>query len=197
MLARLRAVFVLDNAQSPSQLRPLLSVGPACAIIITGRQPVRALEEADCLDLPPLAEPGALKLLAHVVDADRIRTEVAAVRHIATLCERLPLMLRVVGGALANRDYWSFAYDAERLAEARERLTQLQHENVAIDASVWLGYAEELSRVPGCVGFRGRLDRNGHRWFSSEVFEATDEENQTDGREPEHGTRRAIAQGRC
>src|SRR4051794_26383050 len=36
------------------------------------------------------------------------------------------------------------------------------------------------SKVPGCVGFSGQaVDEDGHRWFSSEVFEATDEENQT------------------
>jgi len=40
------------------------------------------------------------------------------------------------------------------------------------------------SRVPDVWGFGALLTGNGHRWFSSEVFEATDEENQTDGREP-------------
>jgi hypothetical protein len=75
----------------------------------------------------------------------------------------------------ANHNANSQTYGAEQLLQVGHTLVESQ--------DVW--------------GFGAALDRNGHRWFSSEVFEATDEENQTDGREPEHGTRRVIAQGRC
>lgn len=151
LLSRRRALIVLDNAQSAAQVHPLLGVGPACAIIITSRRPLSALEGAYSIDLSGLPEPRALELLIHLAGIERIRTEVAAATDIAALCGRLPLALRVVGATLARRDYWSLAHEAERLADERKRLSQLQDKNAAVDASVSLSYAELQATVPAAA----------------------------------------------
>jgi tetratricopeptide (TPR) repeat protein len=96
-IAGRRLLVVLDNAASHAQLRPLLPGGPGAMVIVTSRDSLGglvALHAARRLDLGPLTEPDAVRLLGGLI-GPRVAAEPAAASTLAELCARLPLALRV------------------------------------------------------------------------------------------------------
>ncbi|MFI6498839.1 BTAD domain-containing putative transcriptional regulator [Nonomuraea typhae] len=146
--SRRRLLFLLDNAASAAQVRPLLPGGPGCAVLITSRAPLLAVEHADRLHLDELDEPEAVALLAALAGAGRVRAEPEAAIEVAALCGRLPLALRVMGARLAVRTDWTMAEAAARLRDARHRIDELQEGDLGIRSTFSFSY-ESLSAEEG------------------------------------------------
>ena len=140
LLASRRMLVVLDNAADAAQVRPLLPSSATCAVLITSRNPLTALEGAVPLSLEFLDRRAAVELLGKLTGRDRVAAEPPAADAIAGYCGDLPLALRIAGARLAARPAWPLAALAERLADEHRRLTELRAGDLEVRASFELGY---------------------------------------------------------
>ncbi|MFF5496381.1 BTAD domain-containing putative transcriptional regulator [Streptomyces aquilus] len=146
MLAPTRTLMVLDDAENAAQVRPLLPAGPGCAVIVTSRSPLAALDGARRFPLEPLsAEESAALLRAasgrdHGPDSgdgdgdegDRID----ATHPLVELTGRLPLALRIVGARLAARRALTPDVLADQLAATGGRLRRLEYDDLSVRRSL-------------------------------------------------------------
>jgi tetratricopeptide (TPR) repeat protein len=92
-----RALVVLDDASSVSQVRPLLPGAAGVAVVITSRQRLSALPGAKHLDLEVLPEDEAIRLLGEVVGQRLPAGDPEAAREVVQRCGYLPLAIRIAG----------------------------------------------------------------------------------------------------
>jgi DNA-binding SARP family transcriptional activator/Tfp pilus assembly protein PilF len=133
-----RLLVVLDDAASEAQVRPLLPGGAGCAVLITSRRVLSALDGATHLHLDTLGQDDAEALLAQLAGAQRVSAEAGASAEIVRLCGRLPLAIRVAGARISARPDRTLGGFAERLAGAHRRLDELEHADLAVRASFLL-----------------------------------------------------------
>lgn len=126
LLAGQRRLIVLDNAISPYQVRPLLPLGPGCAVLVTSRNELRgltALQGARRVAVEPLRAEDARALLAEIAGPDSVAAEPGASDELVQLCGRLPLAVRIAATNLSSRsktsvtEYVSELQRANRLAD--------------------------------------------------------------------------------
>lgn len=159
LLAEKGAIIFLDNAHDEKQVRPLLPGNKRCAVLITSRPALSALEGAlpTKLGLMPFDE--ALDLLAKMAGDGRVQAEDDAARRIVELCGRLPLAIRIAGGKLRDKEHWTLARYADLLEDEKKRLERLHLGDLDVRASFELSYMElgeiearifrRLSLLPG------------------------------------------------
>jgi tetratricopeptide (TPR) repeat protein len=139
LLARRRALVILDNAADARQVRDLLPNGSQCAAIVTGRSTLAGLG-GNRMQLEILTSGQALTLLANMIGSARTDAEPAAARSIVDACDRLPLAVWVAGARLAARPHWSLTGIAQALADEQRKLDELTVGDVAVRASLELTY---------------------------------------------------------
>jgi tetratricopeptide (TPR) repeat protein len=110
------------------------------------------------LDALPMEE--ACALLRAIVGEGRATGE--ELDAIAGLCGRLPLALRVAGDFLVVHPDWSAAEYARALADERERLARLKHEDLDVGAALGLSAAQLVRERPDLAA----------RWQMLSVFPA-------------------------
>ncbi|MFJ6215751.1 BTAD domain-containing putative transcriptional regulator [Streptomyces sp. NPDC092296] len=143
VLSARRMLIVLDNASSADQVRPLLPGAGGSCVVITGRDLADDLigdYRVVPIRLKAMSPEEASALLAKVVGADRIDAEPAAAARLGTLCDRLPLALRIAGARLANRAHWSVQGMVSRLEDQRTRLDELSPQTGGVRAGFRLTY---------------------------------------------------------
>lgn len=100
MLAGQNALLVLDDAQDPAQLLPLLPGASGCVVVITSRHRLTSLVSqrgARRVALPPLLPAERLELLRMIfARSHRQRTDPAALAGMAELSTGLPLAVRLL-----------------------------------------------------------------------------------------------------
>ncbi|TWP50698.1 hypothetical protein FKR81_19000 [Lentzea tibetensis] len=109
-LAGKRMLIVLDNASSPSQVRPLLPGSPGCTVLVTSRDEFSCLVERDGavrLRLDVLDHAEATELLSTLLGAGP--ADMIALHELARLCDRLPLALRIAGDRIASSPGYSLS----------------------------------------------------------------------------------------
>jgi DNA-binding SARP family transcriptional activator len=131
-----RVLLVLDDAAGAAQVAPLLPASPGCAVLVTSRRALPGLEGAAHLRLGVLEPAGAVALLGRLAGEDRVAAEPAAAAAVARCCGWLPLALRAAGARLAARPTWPVAALAERLADPRRRLDELELGGTGVRASL-------------------------------------------------------------
>ncbi|MER6472108.1 AfsR/SARP family transcriptional regulator [Streptomyces collinus] len=132
LLAPARVLLVLDDAASAAQVRPLLPAGPGCAVIVTSRSPLTALDGARRLPLGPLTDEDSAALLRAVSG----RTGLDAGHALVELTGRLPLALRVVAARLAARRALTPDVLAGQLAATGGRLHHLEYDDLSVRRSL-------------------------------------------------------------
>ena len=142
LLSGKRAIIVLDNARDEAQVRPLLPGSATCAVIVTSRRVLGALEGSKFINLPTLPKLKALDFLKKSIDASRVNKELVAATEIVQLCGLLPLAIRIVGGTLKIKLHWTLSEYAHRLVEEKERLSHLKLSDLDVRASFELSYQE-------------------------------------------------------
>jgi DNA-binding SARP family transcriptional activator len=140
LLADRRVLVVLDDAASARQVRPLLPGSGDCAVLVTSRERLGALDGATHLRLALLDDAEAMRLLEVVVGTDRVRAERDHATEIVRLCGRLPLALRIAGARLAARPHWTLSRLVERLRAQRGILGELAVGDLEVRGSVALSY---------------------------------------------------------
>ena len=135
-----RLLVVLDDAAGEAQVRPLLPGGDGCAVLVTSRPRLAALEGAHVLDLPVFEPAEAAELLDRVAGPDRTRAEPEAGDALVELCGRLPLAIRVGAARLVARPHWTVRRLADQLADERGRLDALAAGDLDVRSSNELGH---------------------------------------------------------
>ncbi|MFG2637365.1 BTAD domain-containing putative transcriptional regulator [Streptomyces sp. NPDC048362] len=132
LLAPARVLLVLDDAASAAQVRPLLPAGPGCAVIVTSRSPLTALDGARRFPLGPLTGEESAALLRAVSGREGLEAGHALVE----LTGRLPLALRVVAARLAARRALTPDVLARQLAVSGQRLHHLEYDDLSVRRSL-------------------------------------------------------------
>ncbi|MFI6905791.1 BTAD domain-containing putative transcriptional regulator [Nonomuraea sp. NPDC050394] len=141
-----RVLFLLDNAVSAAQVRPLLPSGPGSGVLVTSRARLSDLIGARHVDLDVLPEREAVALFTALARVPSGRTAA----RVAEACGYLPLAVRVAGARLAARPRWTVEDLLARLSA--QPLGELRVGDLGVEASFALSYdqlGEELAR-----GFR-------------------------------------------
>ncbi|WP_171074766.1 AfsR/SARP family transcriptional regulator [Nonomuraea basaltis] len=155
-------LIVLDNALDARQVRPLLPAGPGCVVITTSRQAMTSLDVASHLHLTGLRHQEGMELLSRVAGADRVAAEPEAAAQIVRLCDALPLALRIAAARLAARPDWTLTHLAGQLADATRRLDALEHDDLAVRASITVGQAHLAADPAALFPLLGLLDSSIH-----------------------------------
>ncbi|MFG2607561.1 BTAD domain-containing putative transcriptional regulator [Streptomyces sp. NPDC048514] len=132
LLAPAHILLVLDDAANAAQVRPLLPAGPGCAVIVTSRSPLTALDGARRFPLGPLTSEDSAALLRAVSGREGLRAGHALVE----LTGRLPLALRVVAARLAARRALTPDVLAGQLAATEGRLHHLEYDDLSVRRSL-------------------------------------------------------------
>ncbi|MEV7688280.1 AfsR/SARP family transcriptional regulator [Streptomyces bungoensis] len=132
LLAPARVLLLLDDAAGAAQVRPLLPAGPGCAVIVTSRSPLTALDGAGRFPLGPLTSEDSAALLRAVSGREGLGADHALVE----LTGRLPLALRVVAARLAARRALTPDVLAGQLAAEEGRLHHLEYDDLSVRRSL-------------------------------------------------------------
>ncbi|MEU5042871.1 AfsR/SARP family transcriptional regulator [Streptomyces griseorubiginosus] len=153
LLAPTRTLMVLDDAASAAQVRPLLPAGHGCAVLVTSRSPLTALDDAHRFPLTPLSAEESAELLRVVSGRDGRATTTShrttttdgtpspptpidATHPLIELTGRLPLALRVVAARLAARHALTPDVLADQLAATEDRLRHLEYDDLSVRRSL-------------------------------------------------------------
>ncbi|WP_338896772.1 BTAD domain-containing putative transcriptional regulator [Streptomyces sp. TG1A-60] len=141
-LAPTRTLMVLDDAAHAAQVRPLLPAGAGCAVIVTSRSPLTALDGAHRFPLTPLSDDESAALLRA---ASGRAAGLDAAHPLVALTGRLPLALRVVAARLAARRALTPDALAGQLTATEGRLHHLEYDDLSVRRS--LAVAHEALRA--------------------------------------------------
>ncbi|WP_369234187.1 BTAD domain-containing putative transcriptional regulator [Streptomyces sp. R21] len=133
MLAPTRTLMVLDDAAHAAQVRPLLPAGAGCAVIVTSRSPLTALDGAHRFPLAPLSDEESAALLRAVSGREE---GLDGAHPLVELTGRLPLALRVVAARLAARRALTPDVLAGQLTATEGRLHHLEYDDLSVRRSL-------------------------------------------------------------
>ena len=106
VFAHRQMLLIFDNAEE-AIIKKLRPGGTCCAVIVTTRRRNLLfsldIAEQQTIDLPPLPEADALKLLKKILGSERVENAVVATRRLVKLVGNLPLALQVLGAALRGQ----------------------------------------------------------------------------------------------
>jgi len=135
-IAGQRALLVLDNAASSSQVTPLLPGGGDCLVLITSRRHLGDLPgQVVPVRLDALPAGQAQRMLTRL--APRAAADPGGVEEVAALAGRLPLAISLLARLLACHPSWTLA---DLAAETREGVLTLSAENKTIAAAFEVSY---------------------------------------------------------
>jgi DNA-binding SARP family transcriptional activator len=140
LLADRKALVVLDDAASESQVLPLLPGNGAAAVIVTSRRRLAGLAGATHVEVNVFAADKSFDLLARIAGVMRVQAQAEAAAAVAEHCGHLPLALRIAGARLSARPHWTIRQLVERLADETRRLDELRHGNMGVRSSISLTY---------------------------------------------------------
>jgi transcriptional regulator with XRE-family HTH domain/tetratricopeptide (TPR) repeat protein len=135
-LARQRLLLLLDNANSPHQVAPLLPGTSGPAVIVTSRRVLTTLPGFVYVALAPLSDPDAADLLSKIAGTARVTAGSEAARTVTRLIGNLPLAVRLIGARLAARPTWPVEHLVEQLRDERRRLDLLGTDESGVRASI-------------------------------------------------------------
>lgn len=139
-LADRRALIVLDNAVSSSQVNPLLPGSGRCVAIVTSRRRLSTLVGAVPITLDVLVSDDAARLFTRIVGPERVGSDQDAVRQIVESCARLPLAVSLCASRLKYRPVWSAWNLATELIRASDRLNEIWAEDQTMASVFELSY---------------------------------------------------------
>ncbi|MGP3962683.1 BTAD domain-containing putative transcriptional regulator [Nonomuraea sp. 3N208] len=145
-----RVLALLDDAADLGQIRPLLAVPFGSALLVTSRESMSWGEDAYQLELGRMSQAEAAPMLAQLAGAGRVAADAGETARLVSLCEGLPLALRIAGARLASRPDWSVAALTARLSDERRRLHELSAGDLAVRSSLSASHTA-LERGPRAV----------------------------------------------
>ncbi len=138
-LANRRALILIEDADDPEQIRPLLPGSPGCLVLVTSRRQMIGLPGIFWLPLGIMKEDEAVALFVRVAGAERA-DEHAVVATVVRVCGYLPLAIQLEGSRLRHHASWHVADLASRLSRSRHRLGEISEGGREIARSFELSY---------------------------------------------------------
>jgi hypothetical protein len=133
ILSKLKALLVLDNAQSAAQVEWLLPGMGSCRVLVTSRENL-ALAGVQSLRLEVMLPEDALDLLLLVSGRQHWTASGRLIAiEIVELCGRLPLALRIAGAILQKRAGWRWEKLRDQLKDKRQRLKRFAELHKALN----------------------------------------------------------------
>ncbi|PJN01841.1 hypothetical protein CG740_18975 [Streptomyces sp. CB01201] len=177
-----RALVVLDNAADAEQVRQLMPGSASCAVLVTSRRRLLALEGAVPLSLDVLTEADACALVIRIAGRSRVGDAPGAVAEIAKLCGYLPLAIRMAAARLAHRPAWT-ADDLVTELRVGSRRTGGSGNGHAVRTAFALSYARlgpDLQRLFRLLGLHPGADLDA---YAAAALAGTDEATARQGLE--------------
>jgi DNA-binding SARP family transcriptional activator/tetratricopeptide (TPR) repeat protein len=143
-LATRRALILIEDADDPEQIRPLLPGSPGCLVLITSRRRMIGLAGIFWLSLGIMRQDEAVALFAQVAGVERAHDH-AAVARVVRMCGYLPLAIQLEGSRLRHHTAWSAADLASRLSRSEHRLGEISEGTREIARSLELSYRYLMS----------------------------------------------------
>lgn len=138
-LANRRALVLIEDADEPEQIRPLLPGSPGCLVLVTSRRRMIGLPGICWLPLGIMRQDEAVALFTRVAGAERAH-EHAMVTTVVRMCGYLPLAIQLEGSRLRQHTSWSVADLASRLSRIQYRLGEISEGAREIARSFELSY---------------------------------------------------------
>jgi DNA-binding SARP family transcriptional activator/Flp pilus assembly protein TadD len=139
LLSDRSVLIVLDDARDTAHIQALLPGAAGCAVLVTSRNRLGELAGLH-LDLDELDDDSSAALFTSILGTDRVSAEPRAMTRLVRLCAGLPLAIRIASGRLLTRPGWTIDGFADRMADQRQRLGELQIGEFAVRASFQLSY---------------------------------------------------------
>lgn len=134
LVAHRRMLIVLDNALTAEDVIPLLPGSASCTVVVTSRRVLSTLTplryDGRRLTIDALSPTDSLKLLEHLIGAERVHPEHHAALDIAHMCSYLPLALRVAAIVATTYSHRSLHELADDLRPIPSRLDYLDTDGV-------------------------------------------------------------------
>lgn len=123
-----RLLLLLDDVQWASEVTQLLPTSTESVVLVTTNGKLSELSRIGGrpVELGPLEQPSATRLLAEMIGEERIEEE-AAVGELVRLCAGLPVALSICGARLADSDR-SVGWLVEVLSNEADRLEEIEYE---------------------------------------------------------------------
>lgn len=115
-----RALLIVDDVTTISDVRPAMPTSHDVAVLITSRYRGKLLPFARRMELRPLPWRSALELFCRVVGRQRTDREPGAVERLAAAAAGVPSVLLSLAELLCRRPEWSIVDYLDRLAERGE-----------------------------------------------------------------------------
>jgi tetratricopeptide (TPR) repeat protein len=164
-LAGRSMLIVLDDASDHQQVRPLLPGAPGCLVLITSRRRLAGLGDIQPLALDTLPPARAAQLFNRLVDTRSGAADPSAVAELMRLCGYLPLAISLMAGRLWSHPSWQVGHLLATLERTRDRLAEMQVENLAIEAAFEQSYREldpDLQRLFRRLGLHAGREIDAH-----------------------------------
>jgi NB-ARC domain len=163
-LADRDALFIVDDAVSELQLRPVLEALIACTVVVTGRQQVAWLDPADHIALDTLSTAAGVTLLGNLVGAERVGDDPEGAASVVTACGGLPAAIRIAGIKLAGLQHLTLTRYAARLNHQDRLLDEL----TTGDLNIRDRLASSFQDISPCdLTVLGRLAADGNNDFTA------------------------------
>jgi DNA-binding SARP family transcriptional activator/tetratricopeptide (TPR) repeat protein len=140
LLGDRRVMIFLDDAESESQVLPLIPGNPECSVVITSRTRLSSLQGADHIELGDIDERTATELLGNIIGPERVTAEISSAASLVRLCGYLPLALRIVAAKLASRPHWTIEQMVRRMTDEGKRLDELALSGAGMRATLALSF---------------------------------------------------------
>jgi DNA-binding SARP family transcriptional activator len=161
LLAVRRTLVILDGARDEEQVRPLLPGAGHSRVLVTSRRRLVGLEGVRHVDLPPMPDDEALRLLGRLIGPHRVVEEPEAARSLVAMCGTLPLSVRIVGANLAALPHLTLGRYADRLRDERRLLDELVAGDLGVRPRFDSMYADLPPADRRTLHRLGRLDGAG------------------------------------
>jgi tetratricopeptide (TPR) repeat protein/transcriptional regulator with XRE-family HTH domain len=129
-------LFLLDNAADTAQVRALLPSSASCAVLVTSRRYLAALEGAHHATVGPFTSDQSRTLLTAVCAPALRPGDEDGVARIIDCCAGLPLALRIAGAQLAAPSSPGATALAAQLSEAARRLDGFTAEDLSVRSTL-------------------------------------------------------------
>ncbi|WP_326598201.1 AfsR/SARP family transcriptional regulator [Streptomyces sp. NBC_01803] len=139
VLSRRRAVIILDDADGPEQIRPLLPTESGSLFIITSRRRLSGLPGVRSIALDVLPPADAMALFRSFAADDRTEDD-AELSTVVHLLGYLPLALELAANRFGAHPSWSLATLRERLSRGSGRLSEIRDGDSEIARAFELSY---------------------------------------------------------
>ncbi|PFG44776.1 AAA ATPase-like protein [Isoptericola jiangsuensis] len=129
---------LLDNADAEAQVRPVLTLDPRSAVVVTSRRALTGLEGVRRVTLGPLRPDESVELLGRIIPADQ--RDAGDLRELAELSSHVPLAMRIAGNRIAAAPAVRAGDFSTRIRSAENRLRMLVAGDLAVEAAFTLSY---------------------------------------------------------